>query len=36
MKKETKKAKPKIIKSAKRGKNDRPNNCANCGGSKFC
>jgi hypothetical protein len=36
MKKETKKAKPKILKASKQGKSDRPNNCSNCGGSKFC
>jgi hypothetical protein len=36
MKKETKKAKPKILKSAKRDKNDRPNSCAGCAGQKFC
>jgi hypothetical protein len=36
MKTEKKKTKPRILKSTKRTKSDRPNNCANCAGSKFC
>jgi hypothetical protein len=31
-----KKAKPKILKSSKKSKSDRPNNCAGCAGQKFC
>lgn len=34
--KNQKKDKPKILKSQKADKSDRPNNCAACAGSKFC
>lgn len=36
MKKEIKKEKPQVLKSTKRAKGAKPNNCANCAGSKFC
>ncbi len=36
MKREKKAAKPKILKSTKASRGNRPNTCLQCGGNDFC